>query len=406
MVAEHDYPNYAAIISSFSAFGSLVGPLLGGAFSEKVSWRWIFLINIPNRFPYQNHPTVTSRDGVQRTTLARSSSLDLIGAFCLLGASLLLVTDLLEAGVTFEWKAAPSISLFTLSGVLWTAFVLQKYRLSQSEHTTTEPIFPWEFFQNRAWMGTPILSVSRCPLHRRNHRHPAAVPNPRCFSSRSRRPNNTFNLMIALGAVAVNIVADKSRIPPIVLLSVGVASQLTGVCLLSAMTSTTSIPSAIYAYQVLTGLGIGMVFGLCLVLPPVVAKSRDLGEWSAHYALCAGAVLQFRVLGGALALAVEYSVWNNYATTRLQHLLLPDQLSIILRSTAEVSLLPEPLKHQVSEVLISSYNQRTRVLIGFTTAQFVAIMMLWRRPQVSFAHQGRERIQQGSIGADGNGTFK
>lgn len=91
-----------------------------------------------------------------------------------------------------------------------------------------------------------------------------------------------FNLLIALGAIAVNIVAGKPAIPPIVLLSVGVTLQLTGVCLLSTMTSVTSIPSAIYAYQILTGLGIGIMFGLCLVLPPAVAKSKDLGEWSAY----------------------------------------------------------------------------------------------------------------------------
>ncbi|OAG06096.1 MFS multidrug transporter-like protein [Paraphaeosphaeria sporulosa] len=402
MVAEHDYPKYAAIISSFSAFGSLVGPLLGGAFSEKVSWRWIFLINvpvgslicvllffsIPNRFPYQNQPIATSRDGVHRSKLARSRSLDLLGAFCLLGASLLLVTALLEAGVTFKWKSAPTISLFTLSGILWIAFVLQEYRLSKSVHTTTEPIFPWEFFQNRAWVGTLMLSLlSGAPYI------VEIIDIPQRFQTLGVDAFGAgvrlipFNLLIALGAVAVNIVAGKSGIPPIVLLSVGVAFQLTGVCLLSTLTSVTSIPSAIYGYQVLTGLGIGIMFGLCLVLPPAVAKSRDL-------ALCAGAVLQFRVLGGALALAVATTVWNNYATTRLQHLLPPDQLSMILKSTGAVSLLPEPAKRQVMEVLVRSYNQRTRVLIGFTAAQFVAVMMLWRRPQISFTQKDSKKTEK------------
>lgn len=44
MVEEHECPRYAAILASVTAFDSLVGTLIGEAFSEKVSWRWIFLI--------------------------------------------------------------------------------------------------------------------------------------------------------------------------------------------------------------------------------------------------------------------------------------------------------------------------------------------------------------------------
>jgi MFS family permease len=43
-VHEHEYPKYVALISAVSALGSLIGPLIGGAFSEDVTWRWIFLI--------------------------------------------------------------------------------------------------------------------------------------------------------------------------------------------------------------------------------------------------------------------------------------------------------------------------------------------------------------------------
>jgi hypothetical protein len=91
-----------------------------------------------------------------------------------------------------------------------------------------------------------------------------------------------FNLLIALGAVVVNIIAGKSRVPPIILLLVGAVLQVTGVCLLSSMTNTSSVPASIYAYQVLTGLGIGIVFGLCLVLPPAVIDNKDFGKRVIH----------------------------------------------------------------------------------------------------------------------------
>jgi MFS family permease len=43
MVPQHEYPKYAAIVSSASILGSLCGPIIGGAFSERATWRWSFI---------------------------------------------------------------------------------------------------------------------------------------------------------------------------------------------------------------------------------------------------------------------------------------------------------------------------------------------------------------------------
>lgn len=100
-------------------------------------------------------------------------------------------------------------------------------------------------------------------------------------------------------------------------------------------------------------------------------------------ALCAGAVLQFRVLGGALGLAVASTVWNNYATKQLQLLLPQDQLEIILKSTAAIPLLPGGIRERVIEIMIHSYNLRMKALIGFTSAQLIAVGMMGRIPDLN-----------------------
>jgi MFS family permease len=44
LVAKEEIPKFATMVMAASAIGSLIGPLIGGGFSEAGQWRWIFLI--------------------------------------------------------------------------------------------------------------------------------------------------------------------------------------------------------------------------------------------------------------------------------------------------------------------------------------------------------------------------
>lgn len=47
MVTLRERGKWMSIISLQWAIGSVIGPVIGGAFAEKLSWRWIFWLNIP-----------------------------------------------------------------------------------------------------------------------------------------------------------------------------------------------------------------------------------------------------------------------------------------------------------------------------------------------------------------------
>lgn len=47
MVTLRERGKWFAIISLQWAIGSVIGPVIGGAFAEKANWRWIFWLNIP-----------------------------------------------------------------------------------------------------------------------------------------------------------------------------------------------------------------------------------------------------------------------------------------------------------------------------------------------------------------------
>src|SRR5690242_20346486 len=93
-------------IAGVWAASSLIGPTLGGVFADYLSWRWIFLVNLPlgalatwmlwRRF----HEGRTARDA----TAARPR-IDVVGSVLLTLGTVALLVALLEGGVVWAWSS-------------------------------------------------------------------------------------------------------------------------------------------------------------------------------------------------------------------------------------------------------------------------------------------------------------
>lgn len=259
----------------------------------------LLYISVPSNFPYHGRP-------ISPHPLKHSlSRLDVSGAALLLGATVLLVTVLLEAGIEFAWKSGTAIGLIILSGILFVAFMWNE-KVMSNEKRTQEPVFPFRFLSNRPWMGT-LLYVVTTSLP-----HPSVIQKPNIGNTHANEshrmsflsgvPYNIividipqrfqtinsispfssglrlipFNFSISIASIIVNIIA-KRRIPPIILLLIGSIIQLVGMSLFSTLPENGTLPDTIYGWEVLTGFGMGWVMGICLLLPPAVVEGRDLG---------------------------------------------------------------------------------------------------------------------------------
>jgi multidrug resistance protein len=134
-------------LASVWAISSVVGPMLGGVFSQLGIWRGVFLINIPLcliaawMFHRHFHEAITPR---HRTV-------DGLGALLLAFAMTSLVLAVLGGGQTWAWDSAPSISAFALGAVLLVTFVLVERR-------AVEPILPLWVFSRRLLCATTIVA--------------------------------------------------------------------------------------------------------------------------------------------------------------------------------------------------------------------------------------------------------
>jgi len=134
-------------LASVWAVSSVVGPLLGGAFSQLGIWRGVFLINIPlcllAAWMFHRH--------FQETISPRDRTVDSLGALLLASAMTSLVLGVLGGGQSWAWASAPSISAFAGGAVLLAAFVLVERR-------ATEPILPLWVFSRRLLCATTIVA--------------------------------------------------------------------------------------------------------------------------------------------------------------------------------------------------------------------------------------------------------
>lgn len=94
-------------------------------------------------------------------------------------------------------------------------------------------------------------------------------------------------------------------------------------------------------------------------------------------AVAMGAVTQFRIMGGALGLAIATNVLNTYVKSHLSASIAPQQVSTILSSAEEINVLDPAVRSTVRAIFGHGYNLQMEVLIGFGAAQIPASLLMW-----------------------------
>jgi EmrB/QacA subfamily drug resistance transporter len=135
-------------IASVWGISSVVGPTLGGVFSEYVSWRWIFLVNIPLCLLAAAMIVRKFGEVVERTR----PRIDYRGAALLTVGLTLVILGVLEGGQSWAWDSPAGIAVLAVGSALLVAFGV-------AERVAAEPVLPLWVFRRRLLLASGLVSA-------------------------------------------------------------------------------------------------------------------------------------------------------------------------------------------------------------------------------------------------------
>ncbi|KAI0861409.1 MFS multidrug transporter-like protein [Xylaria cubensis] len=390
LVPSEKYAKYTSAVSLVYSLSLLLGPILGGVISQYATWRWIFLINvpsavaaavvlfltIPNGFPYHGVPRHERPNGGHTLSRASLRRIDYIGTTLLLLSTLSIVAALEEAGLRFPWKSAYVITLLIIAGVGWTVFLLWERRVTLHAKVQ-EPVFPWRFVQSRVWVGM-LLTVFflGAPFFATNFQLPQRLQIVNGLSPTDAGVRVIpFTLAAPFGSVLAPIVCKVGKVPPIYLVIFAAIVQVIGFSLISTLPYSKTPIAAQYGYEIIAGFGCGINITLLILMTPFSVQARDK-------AVALGTITQFRVMGGAIGLAIVTAVFNSLVRSQLGEQISSTDLSTLLTSPATITTFPPDVQETIRVTFADGYALQAKVLAGLAAGQIPASLLMWQAKQI------------------------
>lgn len=306
VVPPRDRGRYQGLFGAVFGATSVLGPLLGGLFTQHLSWRWVFYVNLP--VGVVALAVIATALHIPRKT--QRHVIDYLGTLLIASVATCLVLVASLGGTTWGWGSPQIIGLAVAGVLLAAAFVAV-------EHRAAEPVLPLKLFRIRTFTLSAVISfivgfamfgaMTYLPTFLQVVRGISPT-----LSGVHMLPMVVGMLLASTGSGQIVSRTGRWKVFPVT----GTAVTTVGLLLLHRLDEHSST-AEMSAYFFVFGLGLGLVMQVLVLIVQNAVSYEDLGVATS------GATF-FRSIGASFGVAIFGTVFASR---------LGDQLAAAFRGT-------------------------------------------------------------------------